>query len=78
MILEGWRPDNSPETQIKLTVAGEEVASVNISSGIFKLKASVNIEADTRFRISTTTTNEVPAEGDQRHLAYIMRSIIVS
>ncbi len=73
--LEGWRPEGSGGAEIKISIFDEEVLSAQVSEGVFKLKGKLSIEQDAKFKLSISSTPACDSPGDERKLAFVLRSL---
>ena len=73
--IEGWRPEGSGNCNICLSILGSESARTEAAAGLFAIEATLDITQGQLFRLSIETSIGVDTPGDDRDLAFVLRSI---
>ncbi len=76
--LEGWRPDDSGECEITVSVAGSSLPSVQVNGGVFEISHEVNLPENRLFRLAVSCSNSIDAPDDDRDLAFVLRRLSIS
>ena len=76
--LEGWRPDESAPSTVVLSIGDQSQASEPLSGGLFSLSAPVNLATGDYFELVITASESFRPQGDDRDLAFVLRSLTCS
>tara|TARA_B110000503_G_scaffold36326_1_gene59408 strand:- start:1298 stop:2887 length:1590 start_codon:yes stop_codon:yes gene_type:complete len=75
LLLQGWRPDDSVQSTITVSISGQVIGTAEVGADLFKMELPVSLTEDDFFDLTITSSASFSPEGDERQLSYIIREL---
>ena len=76
--LEGWRPDDSAQSIITVSISAEVIGTAEVGAGVFKIELPVSLSKSDFFDLTITSSESFSPGNDERQLSYIIRELSFS
>jgi thymidine kinase len=73
--LEGWRPDDSVQSTITVSISAQVIGTAEVGAGVFNIELPASLSKDDFFDLTITSSASFSPEDDERQLSYIIREL---
>ena len=73
--LEGWRPDDSVQATITVSISAQVIETAEVGAGLFNIEFPASLSKDDFFDLTITSSASFSPEDDDRQLSYIIREL---
>ena len=73
--LEGWRPDDSVQSTITVSISAQVIGTAEVGAGVFNIELPASLSKDDFFALTITSSASFSPEDDERQLSYIIREL---
>jgi hypothetical protein len=73
--LEGWRPDDSVQSTITVSISAQVIGTAEVGAGVFNIELPASLSKGDFFDLTITSSASFSPEDDERQLSYIIREL---